>query len=298
MNKEMNYEKFTTELMEKLKGMTGEECTLSMIDIPVINGNVKHSLAISRKNRNAAPCICMDGFYHDYVKGYLKMEDIAEMTSGLYRQEMEHDDLETEFMKEWKSAERKIRFRLVSTERNAGMLKEMPHREFLDLSLVYYVQVPMPDDMNGIVHIYSGLLKCWDVDEEDLYRAAMENMPETKHRSMGEIIGAAEGRKAENTGGPLCSMYVVTNKNGLYGAACMLDMEMMQKTADGLGSDLLILPSSVHELILILQQDPYDVQELSGIVKEINDTELRPDEVLSGHVYQYNRETGKISIAA
>lgn len=299
MNKEMDYETFMTDLMAELKGMMGKECSLFMDDIPIINGNVKHSLTIRCKDKEIAPCICMDGFYHDYVNGYLEMAEIAEMTASIYKRETEHDDLDTDFIKDWESARKKIRFRLVNTERNTGMLKGMPYREFLDLSLVYDVPVSIPDHIDGMAHIHDRLLKCWDVDEEDLYRAAMENMTDTELRSMGEMIGALwDGKKTENMDGAACGMYVLTNRDRLYGAACMLDMEMMQKAADGFGCDLWILPSSIHELVLIPQQEMFHVKDLAGMVKEINDTELRPDEFLSNHVYQYSRETGKISIAA
>lgn len=301
-NKEMGYGEFMAGLMAGLKGMMGKEYSFFMDDIPVINGNVKHSLTIRKGNNAAAPCICMDRFYHDYVNGYMKMEDIAEMAAGIYRKEMEHGDLDTEFIKDWESARKKIRFRLVNTERNAGMLSGMPYREFLDLSVIYYVQVSMPGKINGMAHIHDRFLSFWDVDEEDLYCAAVENMPDTELRSIVEVIGAfgtsEDVKKTNNMDGLLCGMYVLTNRNGLYGAACMLNMEMMRKAADSLGSDLWILPSSIHELILIPKQEFYNVQDIAKMVKDVNDTELRPDELLSYHVYEYNRETEKVSIAA
>lgn len=107
MNKEINYEKFMKDLMAKLKGMMGKECSLFMDDIPIINGNVKHSLTIRCKDKEIAPCICMDGFYHDYVNGYLEMAEIAEMTASIYKRETEHDDLDTDFIKDWESAKKR-----------------------------------------------------------------------------------------------------------------------------------------------------------------------------------------------
>ena len=92
-------------------------------------------------------------------------------------------------------------------------------------------------------------------------------------------------------------MYVLTNQSRLYGAAELLDGNMLKRIAEQLQGDYMILPSSVHELIVLKDTDrPHN--ELADMVKEINSTCLAPDEVLSNHVYRYDRKTREVSIAA
>ncbi len=94
-------------------------------------------------------------------------------------------------------------------------------------------------------------------------------------------------------------MYVVTNKKRMYGAVAMLDRKVMKKAAEILGRDFIILPSSIHEVIVIpaLNGDE-DAGQMALMVKEVNATEVTADEILSEHVYRYDYQTGEIEIAA
>lgn len=92
-----------------------------------------------------------------------------------------------------------------------------------------------------------------------------------------------------------CSMFVLTNQSKLNRVAAMLCQNIFKKFADRTGYDLYILPSSVHELILV-SADGEDMDVLSGIVRTVNATQVSPEEVLSDHAYYFSRETGKITM--
>ena len=93
-------------------------------------------------------------------------------------------------------------------------------------------------------------------------------------------------------------MYVLSNTNRLYGAVYMTDLEKMAEIAERMDCDLWILPSSIHEVILIPCSYTDDAKKLADMVCEINKTELSAEEFLSSHVYYFNRKTARISIAA
>jgi hypothetical protein len=100
-----------------------------------------------------------------------------------------------------------------------------------------------------------------------------------------------------------CSMYVLTNKGGHTGAVQLLNKNALDSAADHIGTDsLIILPSSVHELIILPadkeEEDPGYLKDLVEIVRTVNDTDVLEQEILSYHVYRYSRETGEITIAA
>jgi hypothetical protein len=92
-------------------------------------------------------------------------------------------------------------------------------------------------------------------------------------------------------------MYILTNQEGNFGAAELLRRDILCDIADRLQSDIIILPSSIHELIVIPDENG-DNEELARMVKEINITQVAVDEVLSDHVYRYERENKAVSIAA
>lgn len=86
------------------------------------------------------------------------------------------------------------------------------------------------------------------------------------------------------------AMYVLSNHTRINGAACILYDGVLEKIAEMLECNLFILPSSVHEVILIPEKGDEDYERLSEMVREVNETQLSPEEVLADHAYYYSRE--------
>ena len=84
-------------------------------------------------------------------------------------------------------------------------------------------------------------------------------------------------------------MYILTNETKLNGAACILYENVLYDFAQKLGEDLYILPSSVHEVILLPKLSVFEKDELVNMVREVNTEGVAAEEVLSDHVYEYNR---------
>ena len=70
----------------------------------------------------------------------------------------------------------------------------------------------------------------------------------------------------------------------------------MKKFADNLGNDLFILPSSVHELILVPECDVRDPDYLTDMIAEVNDTQVSREEILSYSLYRYYRDEDEVRI--
>ena len=92
-------------------------------------------------------------------------------------------------------------------------------------------------------------------------------------------------------------MYVCTNTAKLNGAGVILYQELLQEFADRIGSDFYILPSSIHETLLIPANGDMDLEYLRDMVRTVNRTEVAEDEVLSDSVYRYNRLLDRVELA-
>lgn len=94
-------------------------------------------------------------------------------------------------------------------------------------------------------------------------------------------------------------MYVITNKQNLYGAVCILYPDVLKDVAQKLDSDFYVLPSSVHETIAVPAEnlDINHASSLKAMVREVNQSELTPEEVLSDNVYYYCRKKHTLSLA-
>jgi hypothetical protein len=122
-------------------------------------------------------------------------------------------------------------------------------------------------------------------------------------RGISEVFREAVGDETAEEIGVLernaIPLYVVTNKERLYGAVAMLNQRIMKKAAEIINKDFMILPSSVHEILVLPATDEAEeINQLACMVNEVNTAEVRDDEILSSHVYRYNHKTGEIAIAA
>ena len=191
--------------------------------------------------------------------------------------------------------------RLLSRERNEELLQNLVSRPFLDLALTYAMIVPYPGDPRetGMVAVSKDLLRDTGLTEEELYAHARDNSA----RLLGpEILGMDEllregSVSAELSGNSVPCIYVATNRLRRYGAAVMAYSDGISKLSQELGCDLVILPSSVHELILY----PYcgqNPEDLKLLVQSVNESEVRPDEVLSDSVYIYRYREDCMDILA
>ena len=187
-----------------------------------------------------------------------------------------------------------VKYKLINRERNKELLERVPHIDVLDLSAVYRVTYSENGrEYTGIINDkVTGRL---GLEMRELDRIARENT-EREGFVMQEIQDILE----EYTVGvlpakPERKMYVLTGKEMRYGAAVMLYKEYFTGLADMEGSDLYILPSSIHEVIA-LPALLLDAGKLVQTVREVNDTFVAEEDFLSGSVYRYIRETGEIMV--
>ncbi len=189
---------------------------------------------------------------------------------------------------------------VINTELNEEMLKEIPNRQFLDLSIAYRVFINREENQTASILIRNGLMESWNITEEQLYETAMKNlMAEEKLISipsvsdMFTVLKALAGNNLkdfllnENVDN---KMWVVSNRCKLYGAILILNKEFMSKLYRGFGKEMIVIPSSVHELIIIDETETgsgdFDINEMNEIISEINETQLQRDEILSNHCYR------------
>ena len=84
----------------------------------------------------------------------------------------------------------------------------------------------------------------------------------------------------------------------LNGAAVILYPKLIKKIADEFKSDFVLLPSSIHEWLLIPAESPENISMFSQMVTEVNDTQLADEEKLSDHAYYYSRNMDMIFVNA
>lgn len=300
----MCLEDFTENLLKEMKEILGEEYQINTEDILKNNGVMLCAVTIRRQGEQIAPCIYIDNFYKEYQMGRIKIADIVEEILYLYQENSSGYTFDMDFLQDYNKVRPNLQGRLIHTGKNQKLLEALPHRDFLDLSLIYLLEVPGPRKSIGYVRVSREHLEYWGVDEQCLYEAAIRNIAEPGNevlQSMGTFLEQMAG-PGIGAGALKCPAYILTNGNHQNGAVQMLNKQMLKSAAQILDGDFLLLPSSVHELILMPMEQEEDeraqARQFAAMVQEVNDTQVEEDEILSYHVYRYCRETEEIVIAA
>lgn len=301
----MEYEKFVDTMRRKVEALSDAGTKVVIIEVCKNNGVKKKGLMVKAKNCNMAPTVYLEEFYTEYKRGKT-LEEIAEAVVKVYRDNDAFINFHVEDFKDFKQMKSRLVFRIVNYEKNAEILRDSPYITFLDLAVVPYISFPVDGNNCGSILVKNEHLMLWGITAETAMKIAAENTPkllQPQIRKMEDTIrqlinaGVGEDRmEYENLLEEMeendhkVPMYVLTNPKNLYGASCMLYDGVIEMFAEEMGEDIYILPSSIHEVILVPTSKALAALELRSMVQEINSTQIPAEEILSNHVYMFSVE--------
>ena len=278
----MNYNRFKYEMVNKFPEYLPQEYQswkLEMKTINKVNETLEAFSLVNKTERSASPTLYFRDFYELYKTG-MSVEGAAGAAVKEFLRGIKYvEGMQAEFALD--DAEHRLICQLISTERNQHLLCEVPHRDFLDLSLIYRYMIKSSEEGFESVIITDRLAAKMEMNEEELYRTAMRNMPKVLEKEITLVDRL---------------FYLVTNKLRCLGAAAVLYPGALEEIAERTGSDLYILPSSIHE-VFIIKAGFHSVRDLENTVLHANLTVVRSADILSDSVYLYKREKGEIEIA-
>lgn len=259
-------------------------------------------LSILKAGEKASPTIYLNEFYTEFLHGR-SIPEITHKIRRIYETHCKKMEFEIEEFKNYEKIKGKLAVKLVNYKENRSMLKELPFKRFLDLAVVCYVLIGKVGSHTASILVRQEYRKVWKISEEELFLQAIKNTPKLlppELKSMDALIqetlseqGQTEIKQDREGEIP---MYVLTNTLHFNGAAAMLYKNVISDFAECMDVDLYILPSSIHEVILIPKVPDVEKQVLEQMVQEVNQEEVEPMERLSDSVYCYQRETGEISL--
>lgn len=297
----MNYEEFKEELKNKFKDYLSDPYKEMEVSIQPLNktNRISDGLCLVGSD-NAVPVMHIDKIYEVYKK--LGFDETLKMTATVYEKALNNAP---EVNLDSKKIKQNVVFQLINTEQNRELLNNLPHREYLDLSIVYrwVICIDKEEGMHSSF-ITNTLAEHLGVDEEQLFMLAASN---TKRifppivKPISDVIKEMfpdldildEIFELER---PHKQMYVISNEYKMLGAVAILYDDILHNLAEQLGSDLYILPSSIDEVIAI-STNLDNPDALAQMVTEINIQQVKLADRLSNQVYHYDRESGKLTLA-
>ncbi len=279
----MNYQSFRSKLKSEvltyMPPALQEIGTIVEKKVDKVNGP-KTAIIFDIGDKGASPILYMEDMYQIYdmtkdadaVIEYAAEVFMKGVISGNVMQSYMTDELKEDH----------IILTLINTIRNEELLKHVPHRSFLDLSVIYRYYVPLPDQTFNLVTITNEEMEEKGLCEEELFRMALEN---------SERLLPANVEELEDIG------TVVTNHHGLVGSAVLLYPALLQEIACRAGCDIYVIPSSIHEAIVI-PEPRIRAEILQQMIREANETVLRPEDILSDSLYCYRLSSGQLEVVA
>ena len=202
-------------------------------------------------------------------------------------------------------APKRIVMSLVNTKQNRETLGYMPHREFEDLSIIYKYVIDTRNPVES-VPVTAEMAENIGMSEEELFHAAVENtrrLYPPKAELLSDIIvelfmdGGFSEEAAQEMGRIIqLPIYVISNEQNINGAVSMLYGDNIHELAEQTGSDLYIMPLSVHE-VMAVPSEAAAPEELAKLVEENNMSRIGLADRLSNQVYRYDKERQKLSLA-
>lgn len=294
------YQQFIDDLVQTLQSMLGKDVCVSSRPVKQNNGISHMAVMIREADRNITPMIYPQKEFEEYQKNG-DIEAAARQILLRHRKLAPDGSLDPESFTDIRRAGSRIVCRIISRQKNETLLEQVPHRDYLDLSVVYYWLSDDDADVNGAALIRNEYLELWGITPQELDRIAVENTRRLlpyQFVSMQDMIMSLTGGSFVDPEEREVPLYVLTNAEGCFGAVWITDPGVLEDIAGRLHQDYYVLPSSVHECVVLPCGPENDEMALQAMVREINSTQLRPEEVLADSVYRYSCRSKVLRVAA
>lgn len=299
---EKDYYGFLDEVAEKLQAAQNPfsgQIRVNVKDVEKANGMSYRGIVVADDQLGMGVTINMDKHYKMYLAG----KPVDEIVDLVQQQAMdafeERPDVDISRVKDYESLCSNVMMEAVSREKNAEYLQDVPHFDMADLSIIYRVNVGESRNQGiGVITVDNRLLNSMGVSQDqfqkDVFDRVLAGEPPIL-KSLTEVLG---GSFIGDISGPDGGLFLATNSDALYGASVIAIPGFLDQAAEKLGGSFYILPSSVHEVLFLKNDQAMEVQDLENMVREINESIVSPEEQLSDRVYHYDAKEKVFELAS
>lgn len=239
------------------------------------------SISLIGENIKMSPTLYFNNMYDYYNGTNTAIEELALKAFETMLEGVNQTEVTGKFPDKEKFMEN-IFFQVINTEKNKTLLLEVPHREYLDLSIIYRYALNLSENDIATTTINYILMDEFKLTEEELYKAAYKNTRKLL--------------KPKVTSPGLPGFYMITNNLNIFGANGILYKDIIAKEAKKLNTDIYLIPSSIHELLIQPVSNTLKPKDLKEIIKDANEHVIDPEDYLSDSLYIYKLETDTIEV--
>ncbi len=303
-----NYEQFVTDTKSSIKDFLPEsfrDAELRIDEVCKNNGVKREALVIEKAEDLGVPILYFDSYYQNYQRNDNFEETLKDMAFTYLRNRNQEELQQTvDKVKDFEKVKDMLSLKVVNREDNQEMLCLLPHKEVdkTDLAVIFQIKTPQIEDYLGTIKVNHEMLSHWDLDVETLYQITMQNSQSKEPFVITDIENIVFHKDVESEENKVPQIdedrpYILSNKDGMFGAAVMLYPNLLEQIAQQCQSNLYILPSSTHEVLFLRASEKMEPRELQEMVIETNMTQVPPEIWLSNQVYKYDHNEHELSLA-
>ena len=292
-------EQFIEQLQEELYGK-GFEARFDTKAVEKLNNEGYDAVTVTPTDSNIGVTLNVEAFYRAHEDGATMNDVVAKASDTVVRGFENQPVVDVASLTDYEQMKDKLIMEVVSTEANAEMLANVPHQEMEDMSVVYRFVIDSNEDGRATILATNNMIEAMGITPEQLHQDALKNAPELKPAvitGMSEVMAEMMGMSPEEMammGMPTDpadeQMYVATVPDKIHGAGVLAYQDFMDQAAERVGGSFYILPSSLHEVLLVPDNGQMSLGDLEAMVREVNATQVAPEDKLTDNVYHYDAE--------
>ena len=304
----MNFEAFMESIKKHIKEYLPESYQDAQVTIREQQklNNRYMGLTVIRPGDARIPTINLTDLYRQsYENPRFRITDVLEQISQIIQKEPERFDVSR--LTQYEEAKTHLFMRVSNIEENLQVLDNVPYVERADLAITFHIAVEENEAGRASAIVTNNMMENFGVTRNQLYKDALENssfIAPVMIDNLGEVVGRMEIEEMEARGASeeeirkaeeriyvesqYNPMFVVTNETLLYGGSAIFYPGVMDQLGEVLNGDFFILPSSVHETLVVPDDGRISCHELKAMVMAINEKEVAPEDRLADEVYHYD----------
>lgn len=296
----MKFQEFKESFAEDLKehfSNLGKEVIMEQKTVEKLNGAGYDALVVMPADTLIGVTLNVNTIYQAYLDGAETNELVAGATNRIMAAFKEQPEVDVAAITDYEQMKDKLIVEIVSTEGNEELLATVPHKEMEDLSVVYRFEVDSNEESRATILVTNSLVGMMGITPEQLHEDAVKNaavLNPVVITGMMDVIAEMMGVSREELESMgifmegTKDMYVASVSDKIQGAGVLAYENFMEQAAETVGGSFYVLPSSLHEVILVKDNEADVLKFLEGMVKDVNATQVAPEDKLSDNVYHYD----------
>jgi len=281
------FEQFTEYATDRLIGRLKQ---LGMEGITLVTGSIEGPkemctvASIEDRKTGASVWINLTEMY-ELIRNKGTSDRIINSTADRIAIDLKKVSSDLDILSDYGKIRTKLTMEILETNRYSELLKNVPNEKMEDLSVVYRIVLSERKESKRTVLVTDRLLERYGITEDRLKSDAKENAPGFQPaviRPLSEMLEIPKNPEDKEV------LYVASNENMNRGAGVLAYPGFLEEAADRLEGDFFVLPSSIHEILLLVDTGSLAAKELQNLVSSVNRNEVEPEDRLANHAYHYD----------